>query len=319
ADDIVKDVIDDPDLEEAFAGTYIRVTGHNDRVAVYTVDFHQVPNVFNDPRIIPIHNLIAFVPTVNHLSLPGLQDRQRSLRRIADEHNPMFVTIFIDVRLNNNVVALYHEYENQNREFIQAIVEEPELQHPLPIFEPIPALAGDGFTNLAEDVTCSLGFWAKREETEENVFVSSGRCYRFDHDYYLKPWALQNLPLPDVRNHIGQMDRRRGHNDIDFSILRVVGDVEPTAFVKNVDSPDFTELPHSALFFDGIDPYRVKYVIDMDSNIGDLGGPVYHHYERARVSVYGIISGNIGDITLSTDVDLILEQAHVQFVNYLGE
>ncbi|CAG8778751.1 8510_t:CDS:1, partial [Racocetra fulgida] len=43
------------------------------------------------------------------------------LEVIALEHNPMFVTIFIDVTINNYVIVLFHGYENQNREFIQAI------------------------------------------------------------------------------------------------------------------------------------------------------------------------------------------------------
>ncbi|CAG8598540.1 10762_t:CDS:1, partial [Cetraspora pellucida] len=299
--------------------------------------------------------------------------------RITDEHNPIFVTIFIDVRLNNNVIALYREHENQNREFIQAI-QEPGLFNPPPIFErknlnnngnngqrnlnvvkrqpfiSIPALAGDGFTNLAEDLTCSLGFWAKKRQSQENVFVSSGRCFRFAQDYYLKPWGLQNLPLPDVRNHIGKMDNRVGHNEISYSILRIEGDVEPIGFIKNIDSPDFAELrivdnnglennfietsnlgvhlcksgyhtrvtcgflrAHSARFFDATDPYIINYVIAMDSNTGDLGGPVYSHYDRARVSIYGIINGAIGDITLSSDVDNILDDANLDFVNFLGE
>ncbi|CAG8738429.1 17760_t:CDS:2, partial [Racocetra fulgida] len=89
----------------------------------------------------------------------------------------------------------------------------------------------------------------------------------------------------------------------------IEGDVEPIGVIKNIDSRDFTELR----IVDNND------VIDMDSNIEDIGGPVFNHYNRAYVSINGIINGAIGDITLSTGVDTIIDEAELRLVNFRRE
>ncbi|RIB10000.1 hypothetical protein C2G38_2251026 [Gigaspora rosea] len=187
---------------DTYSGSYIRATDNN--IVFYTIDETPVD-------IIIIKDLIY---------------------EVASERNPVLVAIFIDVELNNVVDLLDNEQPNSNASAInsRAIT--------------IPLLAGDGFCNIDEDITCSLGFFGMRQTaagTMENVFVTSGRCYRYEMEYFLKPWGPLGIQH-DISHHIGRMDEYRGYREYDYGILRITGEVEPVPSIKNLDSNYYPQI-----------------------------------------------------------------------------
>ncbi|CAG8854865.1 26866_t:CDS:1, partial [Gigaspora margarita] len=59
--------------------------------------------------------------------------RYKNLTRLAFQYSPELVAIFIDVTLNNIVIASYHGYYPTNREFIDAV--NRQFVNPAPVFE----------------------------------------------------------------------------------------------------------------------------------------------------------------------------------------
>ncbi|KAF0485908.1 hypothetical protein F8M41_022741 [Gigaspora margarita] len=337
-------------VDEEYSGSYIRTTDNN--VVFYTTTETEVNEIRNLSDVIPINHLLTFERSVNNLSLFDLKTRYKNLTRLALQYNPELVAIFIDVTFNNIVIASYHGFDEPNREFIDEV--NRQFVNPAPVFEYgnlpntneqhklnainrriIQTLIenGDGLCNLNQDVTCSIGFWARRNETNENVIVTSGRCYRFEQEYFLKPWGSLN-----IYNYIGRMSRISSHHKTDVGIVSIEGNVRPTRIIRNTDSPMyprintygkttrendylgihscksgyFTHLTcgylrsNEAIYFDAIDPYKISYVINIENHIYDIGGPVFTFFESDKAHLTGILTGGIGNIGFATDIDSIL-------------
>ncbi|KAF0556645.1 hypothetical protein F8M41_015006 [Gigaspora margarita] len=182
----------------------------------------------------------------------------------------------------------------------------------------------------------------------ESVFVTSGRCYRYEIDYYLKPWGPLGIPPPNIYR-IGIMDTSNARNrGYDYGILRIGGEVVLAPSIKNIDSPYHPEIQiwnrnlnpnihlgihlcksgyhtrvncgyqrsNDALFFDQIDPYKISYIINIDNNRQDVGGPVFQFLtlSTASSSYFGILTGGIGNIGLTTRIDDIIRLSGVFLV-----
>ncbi|CAG8454084.1 23355_t:CDS:2 [Gigaspora rosea] len=349
--------------DNTYAGSYIRTT--DNIVVFYTTNVTAVDTILNLPAVIPIKHLLSFnVSAQNHFNLADLKARRNRVYQIAFDNNPVLLTIFVDVELNNIVVSLYHENDNVNRKFIDEVNQ--IIQNPPIVFESkdlsnneqinsnasaimrrviqIPLLAGDGFCNLDQSLTCSLDYFGMRQaETGglESVFVTSGRCYQGEIDYYLKPWGPLGIPPPNVYYRIGIMDT--SETWYDYGILRIGDEVEPIPSIKNIDSHYYPEIQiwgrnlnqnihlgihlcksgyhtrvtcgyqrsNDALFFTNTDRYKIAYIINIDNNRQDVGGPVFQFLNLSTASLFGILTGGIGNIGLTTNLDDIVRLAEV--------
>ncbi|CAG8704634.1 2593_t:CDS:1, partial [Racocetra fulgida] len=97
---------------------------------LYTTDFDRAVELLDNPDISDSKELIIIDRA--HRPLNTLNSRIREIAKIAIRHNPMFVGIFIDVNLNDVVILSSHEYDIQNREFINEV---RNSINPHPIFE----------------------------------------------------------------------------------------------------------------------------------------------------------------------------------------
>ncbi|CAG8642775.1 23172_t:CDS:1, partial [Gigaspora rosea] len=355
--------------DNTYAGSYIRTIDNN--VVFYTTYATAVNTILNLPAVIPIMDLLRFdVRAQNNFNLAGLKARRDRVYELALEHNPVFVTIFLDIELNNVVVSLYHEYDDENRPFTDDVNQ--QFNNPPIVFEykdlpdneqlnanvsaikrrdlQITMLAGDGFCNLDQSLTCSLGYFGIRQTAagaQERVFVTSGRCYRYEIDYHLKPWSPLGVQPPHIY-HIGRMDSSSiRHSVIDYGVLRIEeGENRPTPFIKNLDSPSHPMLQiwnrnlnrdihvgihlcksgyHTrvtcgyqrslqAFFTDQTDPYIIAHVINIENNWQDVGGPVFQFRTLSTVNLVGILTGGIGNIGLTTDLNEITRSSGVTLV-----
>ncbi|KAF0441062.1 hypothetical protein F8M41_004016 [Gigaspora margarita] len=260
--------------------------------------------------------------SVNNLNLFDLSARYDNLTRLALQYNPELVAIFIDIRLKNIVIASYHGYDQPNREFIDEI--NRQFVNPVLVFE----YGNLPNTNEQHNLNAISRFLAKRNETNENVIVTSGHCYQFEPDYFLKLWVSLN-----VHNYIGKMSRISLHHMCDFGIVSIEDNVEPRRSIRNTDSSKYQEIYidskndtknnhlgiHSCKsgYFThltcgylrsnkAIYPYKISYVINIENHIYDIGGPVLTYIDINHIYLSGILTSGIGNIGFVTNIDSIL-------------
>lgn len=182
-------------------------------------------------------------------------------------------------------------------------------------------LAGDGI--MREDVTsCSAGFWAKLPPNE-NFIATAGHCYEQDSFYFLFPWNSTNY-VPHVL--IGKM-QYYSEEPIDFGLISIYNnrDIQLVPCIRNTDSRQYKELfiddvisvssNGAHLCFSGVESHvRCGYVaalngfttdgdyfrdhlfiIDLASDFGDSGGPVFSYKNLSHVSLNGILSSGVDD------------------------
>ncbi|CAG8788568.1 19792_t:CDS:1 [Gigaspora margarita] len=142
------------------------------------------------------------------------------------------------------------------------------------------------------------------------------------------------------------MHRNILNDEYDYGILRIGDEVEPVPVIKNIDSPSHPEIQilnrdlnpnihlgvhlcksgyytrvncgyqrsNDALFFDENKPYRIAYIINIDNNRQDVGGPVFQFLTLGTASLFGVLTGGIGNIGLATDLDDITGLSGVNLV-----
>ncbi|KAF0561075.1 hypothetical protein F8M41_000103 [Gigaspora margarita] len=351
---------------DTYAGSYIRTI--DNYIDFYITDATPVNIIINLPAVIPIRHLLRFNMSQNNLNAASLFERRGIVINLAFEHVPILIAIFLDTEHNNVVVSLYHANDNVNRAFIDEVNQ--QINNPPIVFEykdlpnneqpnskasaiksriiNVDMSAGDGFCDLNQSLTCSLGYDGRRQtETGawENVFVTSGRCYVFEMDYFLKQQRQLGAPPPGIYR-IGKMDFRNGRDQlIDFGILKVEEDepINPRPFIKNMASPYNRELQialmhpienthvgihicksgyntrvtcgyqrsFSALFFDQIDAYQIAYITNIEYNSQDVGGPAFQFLNLNSVNLVGIFTGGIGNIGLTTNLNEITRLSRV--------
>ncbi|CAG8668885.1 28530_t:CDS:2, partial [Racocetra persica] len=272
------------------------------------------------PRVAPIAHLIDVVGV--HLSLNELKHKFTNILRVSKEHNPVFVGVYIDIERNNVVITLYDELNGHNAEYIvdvrrfnpifdrqnlhnhhqnlhnersnsHIIKRQPPLIHSL-------LVAGDGLlnlNNLNRHFTCSLGFLARTRPTNEDVFVTSGLCFRPNQNYHLLPWTSH--VEHDV---IGRMTRMgRLTRELDFGIL-------------SIDNPIYIPMPsirHTESIYNAQLPIRGGPVFTylMNVNDGDL--------RTSRANLKGIITGGVGNFAFVTKLERIRAEANLSIVTSL--
>ncbi|CAG8832042.1 15670_t:CDS:1, partial [Gigaspora margarita] len=71
---------------------------------------------------------------------------------------------------------------------------------------------------------------------------------------------------------------------------------------------------NDALFFVQTDPYRIAYIVNINNNRQDIGGPVFQFLTLSTVSYFGILTGSIKIIGLATHLDDIIRLSGVFLV-----
>ncbi|KAF0488839.1 hypothetical protein F8M41_022163 [Gigaspora margarita] len=180
---------------------------------------------------------------------------------LADDHNPHAICVYIDVILNNVVIASFFNEAKKNTPFFDSV----KIYYP--IFEFYDSneeifsntsrlnnkkpkksnignviLAGDGLdyedNEIGEDGTCSCGFLARnRANPNINYIGTAGHCFT-NQDYYLLPW---NSSTRENLESIGQT-AFEATSPQDFGLIHISNnDVQPRAAIRNTN-PLFTEL-----------------------------------------------------------------------------
>ncbi|RIB25128.1 hypothetical protein C2G38_2031336 [Gigaspora rosea] len=213
----------------------------------------------------------------------GLDD----MLELAQHYRPVECLIYIDVKINNIIIATCDEDRNDNAAFLNAA----KIYYPIYMYYNCIRetnnntisqnnmklesrndivnyiLAGDGLSVERFNITpnkCSAGFWAKSLFNPINYIVTAGHCHREGASYYLLPW---NSTHENDKYYVGKM-------------------------------------------FD----YRLSPI--------DSGGPVfsYNHQDRMHTSINGILLGGF-DYDINGDINnAIIQVTPIDFIfdNYPG-
>ncbi|CAG8736619.1 4187_t:CDS:2, partial [Gigaspora rosea] len=194
--------------------------------------------------------------------------------------------------LNNIVVSLYHENDNANRKFIDEVNQ--IIQNPPIVFE---------YKDLPNNEQINSNASAIMRRVIQIPLLAGDGFFSYNIDYYLKPWGPLGIPPPNVYYRIGIMDA--SDTWYDYGILRIGDEVEPIPPIKNIDSPYYPEIQiwgrnlnqniHSSWY----------------SFIQDVGGPVFQFLNLSTASLFGILTGCIGNIGLATNLDDIVRLTEV--------
>ncbi|KAF0488837.1 hypothetical protein F8M41_022161 [Gigaspora margarita] len=253
-DETLKPFIDDFN----FGGTYIDFSSN--MVFVKTINFTRAREIIILPQINPHENFITFKGALN--STNRLKSAVNEMFLLADDHNPHAICVYIDVILNNVVVASFFNEAKENTPFFDSV---KNIYHPIfkfydsneEIFSNTSSLnnkkirkrtiadvilAGDGLdyedSEVGEDGACSCGFWARnRANPNINYIGTAGHCFT-NQDYYHLPW---DSPTRENLESIGQT-AFEATSPQDFGLIHISNnDVQPRAAIRNTN-PLFTEL-----------------------------------------------------------------------------
>ncbi|CAG8668576.1 7527_t:CDS:2, partial [Racocetra fulgida] len=218
------------------------------------------------------------------------------------EHNPIFVGTFIDLELNDVIVTLYHEFDQQNAEYI----EEVRRLHVRFEYQHLP-----NPQNLLNEHS-NLRIMKRQPPPDDSddddipmmvtpIIAGDGRCFRPDLNYYLLPWNSEV-----VRNNIGKMTGMgRLEREIDFAILKIPNNLD---FRLHREPLNLNPLPSTA------------------NDNKDIGGPVFSYHmniidgdlRTSRSGLSSILTGGIGHFAFMTQLDKIRDEAKIYVVSSTG-
>ncbi|CAG8578807.1 14550_t:CDS:1 [Dentiscutata heterogama] len=344
-DKIVKQLIEN--YERDFGGTYIDL--EKNLLIIYTLNFTKADIIKNSPQLRDYLNLTSFVPANN--SLYTLNKSFNETRALATKLIPKSTALFIDIKLNEVVIILYHKHSKQNEEFVKKVkqynlileyVEElvpTALQRN--IVSTIPIMGGDGLYNPVYNSGCSVGFWAKRKNLSDNYIVTAGHCSKPHNPIiYLRRWNSKVAHFP-----IGPIIFNKSQ-PIDVSLVNItVKDIEPRLSIRNSDSEIYDQLlinkslppvySHGAHlcksgytthvtcgYIRALDALYINrkrkimsqmIVTSMTSNRGDSGGTVFSYAPDLRhVSLNGIHIAGAKVLTIVLPIERIINSLNLE-------
>ncbi|RIB29598.1 hypothetical protein C2G38_2056353 [Gigaspora rosea] len=252
-DETLKPFLDDFN----FGGTYIDFLSN--MVFVKTLNFTRAREIITLPQINPYENFITFKGALN--STNRLKTAVNEMFLLADDHEAHAVCVYIDVILNDIIIASFYKEAKDNTPFFDSV----KKYYPIfkfynsneEIFSNISSLnnkrlrkrnieevilAGDGLdyedSEIGEDGTCSCGFWARNSLNPNiNYIGTAGHCFT-NQDYYHIPW---DSPTRENLKSIGQT-AFDVTSPQDFGLIHISNnDVQPRAAIRNTN-PLFPEL-----------------------------------------------------------------------------
>ncbi|KAF0395040.1 streptogrisin B [Gigaspora margarita] len=101
---------------------------------------------------------------------------------------------------------------------------------------------GDGIINYDAGLKCSVGFWARHAEDEENYLVTAGHCYDSSiggsQKFFHLPWGSEDPGLG-----LGSMESFEIIEEYDLGLIDITDkNVGQSAIINNIDSESFREL-----------------------------------------------------------------------------
>ncbi|RIB25126.1 hypothetical protein C2G38_2241612 [Gigaspora rosea] len=252
-DEILRLYLDDDD----FGGTYIDVIHR--MIFINTLNETRAEQIKNLPEIRLYANSLNFSKALNSTAIlnSGIND----MLILARRYRPVECLGYIDVKVNNIVIATCDDDRNKNEAFLNAT----KIYYPIYMYyncfpeinnniisqnnikfenrNDIASyiLAGDGLSIERFNRTtykCSAGFWAKSRFNPINYIVTAGHCYRRGASYYLLPW---NSTDENVKYYVGKM-LIHYLSPIDVGLIPILGNVTPVANIRNTDSKEFPQL-----------------------------------------------------------------------------
>ncbi|CAG8679657.1 14971_t:CDS:1 [Dentiscutata erythropus] len=345
-DKIVKQLIEN--YEKDFGGTYIDL--EKNLLIIYTLNFTKADIIKTSPQLSDYLNLTSFVPADN--SLYTLKKSFNETRALAKKLIPKSTVLFIDIKLNDIVIILYHKHSGQNEEFVEKVKQYnltleyvDEIVSTAPhrnIVSTIPIMGGDGLYNPVYNSACSVGFWAKRKNLSDNYIVTAGHCSKPHNPIiYLRQWDSKVARFP-----IGPIIFNKSQ-PIDVSLVNITNkeDIEPRLSIRNADSeindqllinkslpPVYSHGAHlcksgytthvtcgyiralDALYINPKRKIKSQMIItSMSSNRGDSGGTVFSYAPDLRhASLNGIHIAGAKVLTIVLPIERIINSLNLE-------
>ncbi|KAF0515982.1 protease [Gigaspora margarita] len=202
----------------------------------------------------------TYLDVRNNTVYCNIVDETKRLSQLIRLYEPLDIHIYIDHKLNNVVLLHDPEDDKENKDFLERANKfnpsliAPNVTHPNPRYNnssQAPTskrvivdriFGGDGAINYDTGSICSLGFWAKHVEDEENYLVTAGHCYNSSvggsQEFFHLPWDSEDPGL-----YLGSMESFEVIKEYDFGLIDITGkNIGQSAIINNIDSESFREL-----------------------------------------------------------------------------